>query len=381
MNENYVTVDLEAICHNLQVVKSRTGAAICGVVKADAYGHGAVAVAKAIAPYCCFFGVSCLEEALELQNAGLNMPILILSHTDRKDYPVLVGRGIRPAIFTWEDALALSQEAQRQNVTASFHFAVDTGMHRIGMPAKEESVALCEKIAKLPNLQAEGIFSHFATADEQDITKTQRQQILFDTFCENLKNAGISPVYRHLNNSAASLRLSRHYDMVRAGIVLYGHTPSEEMADELEDIRPALSWYSKISYIKKLEAGCEISYGGTFTTTRPTMVATLPVGYGHGYPRSLSNRFYVLIRGKRAPILGRVCMDQMMVDVTDIPGVTEEDIAVLVGVSGEEAITVEEISKAAGSFNYEFLCNIARRVTRFYYQNGKLAEKHNYLLD
>ncbi len=381
MNENYVTVDLDAICHNLQMVKGRTGAAVCGVVKADAYGHGAVAVAKAIAPYCRFFGVSCLEEALELQNAGLTVPILILSHTDREDYPMLVEKGIRPAVFTWEDAFALSQEARRQNVTAPFHFAVDTGMHRIGMPANEESVVLCEKITKLPNLRAEGIFSHFATADEQDLTKTNRQQALFDRFCENLENVGVSLQYRHLSNSAASLRLSRHYDMVRAGIVLYGHTPSEEMAEGLKNIRPALSWYSKISYIKYLEAGCEISYGGIFTTTRPTRVATLPVGYGHGYPRSLSNRFYVLIRGKRAPILGRVCMDQMMVDVTDISDVTEEDLAVLVGESGEETITVEEIAKAAGSFNYEFLCNIARRVPRFYYQNGVLTETHNYLLD
>ena len=381
MNGNYVTVDLDAICHNLQVVAGCTGTAVCGVVKADAYGHGAVAVAEAIAPYCRFFGVSCTEEALELQNAGLSVPILILSHTKRADYPILVERGIRPAIFTWEDALALSQEAQRQKVTAPFHFVVDTGMHRVGFPANETSVALCKKIAELPNLMVEGIFSHFATADETDLSKTKCQQQKFETFCAELENAGVTVKYRHLSNSAASLRLSGHGDMVRAGIVLYGHTPSEEMADALTDIRPALSWYSKISYIKLLPAGCEISYGGTFTTTRPTLVATLPVGYGHGYPRSLSNRFYVLIGGKRAPILGRVCMDQMMVDITDIPGVTEEDCAVLVGTSGEETITVEEIAKAAGSFNYEFLCNIARRVPRHYYQGGKLKKIHNYLLD
>jgi alanine racemase len=381
MNGNYVTVDLDAICHNLQVVAGHSGTAICGIIKADAYGHGAVKVANAIAPYCRFFGVSCTEEALELQNAGITLPILLLGHTDLEDYLILVKKGIRPAIFTWEDALALSQEAQRQNVTAPFHFVVDTGMHRIGMPANADSVALCKRIAALPNLLVEGIFSHFATADERDLAKTERQQAQFDTFCENLKNVGVVPQYRHLNNSAATLRFNRHYDMVRAGIVLYGHTPSEEMEDAVRDIRPALSWYSKISYIKRLEADCEISYGGTFTTTRPTLVATLSVGYGHGYPRSLSNRFYVLIRGKRAPILGRICMDQMMVDVTDIPDVTEGDLAVLVGTSGEETITVEEISKAAGSFNYEFLCGIARRVPRFYYENGVLTEKHNYLLD
>ena len=381
MNGNYVTVDLDAICHNLQAVAACTGVPICGVVKADAYGHGAVAVAKAIAPYCRFLGVSCLEEALELQKAGLTLPILILSHMDRADYPILVANGIRPAIFTWEDGLALSQEAQRQGVIAPFHFVVDTGMHRIGFPANEESVALCEKIAALPGLEAEGIFSHFATADEADLSRTERQQAKFDAFCENLEKRGIRVKYRHLNNSAGSVRLAKHYDMVRGGIVIYGHTPNEEMDMSHMDIRPALSWYSKISYIKQLDAGCEISYGGTFTTVKPTIVATLPVGYGHGYPRSLSNRYYVLIKGKRAPILGRVCMDQMMVDVTDIPGVTEEDMAVLVGKSGQEEITVEDISRQAGSFNYEFLCGVAHRVPRLYYRNGKLVEKRNYLLD
>ena len=381
MNENYVAVDLDAICHNLQTVAARTGAAVCGVIKADAYGHGAVAVAKAIAPYCRFFGVSCLEEALELQKAGLSLPILILSHADRADYPILVANGIRPAIISWEDGVAFSQEAQRQGVIAPFHFVVDTGMHRIGLPANIESVDLCVQIAKLPNLEAEGIFSHFATADEKDLSKTEQQQQKFDTFCKSLEERGISVKYRHMNNSAATIRLQNHYEMVRAGIVVYGHAPSQEMDLVGMDIRPALSWHSKISCIKQLQPGCEISYGGTFVTTRPTLVATLPVGYGHGYPRALSNKFYVLIRGKRAPILGRVCMDQMMVDVTDIPGVTEDDIAVLVGYSGEEVITVEEIAGVAGSFNYEFLCNIARRVPRLYYRDGKLVEKRNYLLD
>ncbi len=381
MNGNYVAVDLDAICNNLQFIAARTGTSVCGVIKADAYGHGAVAVAKTIAPYCRFLGVSCLEEALELQSAGVLTPILILSHIDRGDYPVLVSKGIRPTIFTWEDGLALSREAQRQGVVMPFHFAVDTGMHRIGFPADTTSAQLCAKIAALPNLEAEGIFSHFATADDGDLRRTYQQQALFDNFCEELSRLGVCVKCRHLNNSAASVRLQKHYDMVRAGIMLYGHTPGPDMDMDGLGIRPALSWYSKISYIKQLDAGCEISYGGTFTTMRATKVATLPVGYGHGYPRALSNRFYVLIRGKRAPILGRVCMDQLMVDVTDIPDVTEEDIAVLVGQSGQEKITVEEISAAAGSFNYEFLCGIARRVPRWYYRDGKLLETHNYLLD
>ena len=381
MNGNYVTVDLDAICDNLQILAKHTETQVCGVIKADAYGHGAVAVAKAIAPYCHFFGVSCLDEALELQNAGLTVPVLILSRADYQDFPILVAKGIRPAIFTWEDAVALSQEAQRQGVVAPFHFAVDTGMHRIGFPADQASAQMCAKIAALPGLEAEGIFSHFATADDGDLSRTYSQQKLFDDFCKTLSQLGVTVKYRHLNNSAASVRMEKHYELVRAGIAMYGHTPGDPMDMDAMGIRPALSWYSKISYIKHLDAGCEISYGGTFTTTRPTVVATLPVGYGHGYPRALSNRFYVLIRGKRAPILGRVCMDQLMVDVTDIPEVTEADLAVLVGKSGQEEITVEEISAAAGSFNYEFLCNIARRVPRLYYRSGELIETHNYLLD
>ena len=381
MNGNYVTVDLDAICSNLQIVAARAGVPVCGIVKADAYGHGAVAVAKTIAPYCRFFGVSCLEEALELQKAGISLPVLILSRADREDFPGLVEKGIRPTIFTWEDAYALSCEAQRQGKILPIHFAVDTGMHRIGFPANEDSAQLCAKIAALPGIEAEGVFSHFATADEDDLSRTHKQQTLFDDFCEKLSQLGVSIKYRHMNNSAASVRLQKHYDMVRAGIVVYGHTPGGNMDMAELGVRPALSWYSKISHIKTLEAGCELSYGGTFTTTRPTVVATLPVGYGHGYPRSLSNRYWVLIRGKRAPILGRVCMDQMMVDVTDIPDVTLEDVAVLVGKSGQEEITVEEISQVAGSFNYEFLCGVARRVPRLYYRDGKLIEKHNYLLD
>ena len=254
-------------------------------------------------------------------------------------------------------------------------------MHRIGFPADKASAQVCAGIAALPGLEAEGIFSHFATADDGDLSRTYKQQARFDDFCEALSHFGVCVKYRHLNNSAASVRLQKHYDMVRAGIVLYGHTPGGEMDMEELGICPALSWYSKISYIKHLDAGCEISYGGTYTTTRPTVLATLPVGYGHGYPRTLSNRFYVLIRGKRAPILGRVCMDQMMVDITDIPDVTEADIAVLIGKSDQAEITVEEISAAAGSFNYEFLCNIARRVPRLYYRDGRLIKTHNYLLD
>ena len=255
--------------------------------------------------------------------------------------------------------MELSAEAQRQEKTAAFHFAVDTGMSRIGFQPTEEDADICAKIAKLPGLYAEGIFSHFATADCEDLEKSRQQAERFDHFCHMLHDRGVSIPLRHMDNSAGLMNFDRHYEMVRAGIVTYGMYPSEEVDQSLLTLRPALQWFSRVTHVKTLPAGREISYGGTYVTTRETRVATVPVGYADGYRRSLSGRFYVLIRGQRAPILGRVCMDQMMVDVTDIPDVTLNDHVVLVGKSGSDEITMEQISAAADSFNYEFVCGIS----------------------
>ena len=289
--------------------------------------------------------------------------------------------GLRPAIFTYEDAVALSAEAVKQGVIAPFHFAVDTGMSRLGFQVTEEAADICARIAALPNLLAEGLFSHFATADSEDLTLARGQAALFDRFDHMLRSRGVEVKLRHLDNSAGIINFSRHYEMVRAGIVLYGMYPSDQVDPERLKLAPALCWCSRVSHVKLLEAGRRISYGATYVTTKPTMVATVPVGYADGYRRSLSNRFYVLIRGKRAPILGRICMDQMMVDVTDIPGVTRNDRVVLVGSDGDETITMEQIAARADSFNYEFVSGISRRVPRFYYRDGKLVNQVHYLLD
>jgi len=340
-----------------------------------------VQVARLLEQNCAFFGVSSVAEALELRRAGLKKPILILGHTPVSAFPLLVRHGIRPAIFRYEDAQELSRAAQAQGVVAPFHFAVDTGMGRIGFPATQAAAEVCAEIAQLPSLEAEGLFSHFATADCADLTRSYEQKRRFDAFDEMLRQLGVAVKIRHLNNSAGVMNFSSHYEMVRSGIVTYGLYPSEEVDPEKLRLRPAMSWHSRISYVKTLDAGCQISYGGTYTTTKPTRVATIPVGYADGYRRNLSNRFWVLIHGCRAPILGRICMDQMMVDVTDIPDVKDGDPVVLMGADGSGSITVEEIAAAADSFNYEFVCGISRRVPRIYVSGGKTVHSVHYLLD
>lgn len=376
-----VKIDLDVIQRNFDAVRKKAGVPVMAVIKADAYGHGAIQVARLLQDQCAFFGVSSMLEAMELRQAGLKTPILILGHTPPNAFPTAIREGIRPAIFHYEDALALSQAAQEAGLTAPFHFAVDTGMSRIGFQADEEAADVCARIAALPGLKAEGLFSHFATADCEDLTRSQEQARRFDAFCQMLKVRGVEIPIRHLDNSAGLMNFPSHYDMVRSGIVTYGMYPSGEVSQSLLPLEPALQWLSRVTHVKTLEPGREISYGGTFVTTRKTVVATVPVGYADGYRRSLSGRFYVLIRGKKAPILGRICMDQMMVDVTDIPGVQVEDKVVLVGKYGQEEITMEAISAAADSFNYEFVCGISRRVPRIYVSGGKTVHSVHYLLD
>ena len=376
-----VKIDLDAISANFDAIRAKTGVPVMAVVKADAYGHGAIQVAQLLQDRCAFFGVSSMLEATELRRAGLTTPILILGHTPVKAFPAAIREGIRPTIFRYEDAEALSAAAVEAGLTAPFHFAVDTGMSRIGFPATEEAADVCAQIAKLPGLAAEGIFSHFATADCADLSRSRAQAELFDAFCDMLKNRGVEIPIRHLNNSAGLMNFDAHYEMVRAGIVTYGMYPSEEVSPDLLELKPALQFLSKVTFVKTLPAGREISYGGTYVTTKDTLVATVPVGYADGYRRSLSGKFHCLIHGKKAPILGRVCMDQMMVDVTHIPETKPGDRVTLVGTDGPETITMEAIAAAADSFNYEFVCGISRRVPRIYVSGGQKVHSVHYLTD
>ena len=379
-DNTYVNIDLDAIAHNLTAVSRKAGVPVMAVVKADAYGHGAVTIARHLENRCAFFGVSSVSEALELRHAGIQKPILILGHIPTAAFPTVIAHNIRPVIFSMADAQALSHAAVCQGKTASFHFALDTGMSRIGFQPCQESAHLCAQIARLPGLHAEGIFSHFATADSADLSKAQAQAERFDAFLTMLESQGVQIPIRHLNNSAGTMNFQNHYDMVRSGIVTYGLYPSDQVDPADLDIRPALTWCSRVTAVKTLPAGRDIGYGATYTTTAPTRVATVACGYADGYRRSLSGKFHVLINGRKAPILGRICMDQLMVDVTDIPDVKPDDQVVLLGKQGDAQITAEALAEAAGSFNYETVCAISRRVSRYYYQSGHLTHQINYLL-
>lgn len=372
-------IDLDAIAYNLDNMKKnlKEGTQIIAVLKADGYGHGAVPLAKEIETYPYIWGiaVATVDEGMELRRAGIRKPILILGYTYEEDYERIVQEDFRPAVFKLSMAEKLSQAAQRAGKTLKIHIKIDTGMTRIGYRSLQEDIPEIVKISRLPGLEAEGIFTHFARADESDITPAASQLEKFREFLTELEKAGVTFSLRHCSNSAGIIRMpDANLDAVRAGIILYGMYPSEEVEKEPVPLKAAMELKSHIAYIKTVEPGVEISYGGTFTTTEPTRVATIPVGYADGYARGLSNKGSVLIRGRRAPILGRVCMDQFMVDVTHIPEAEELDEVTLLGKDKEDCITMEELGELSGRFNYEFACCISKRVPRVYYKNGQVQE-------
>lgn len=380
----YAAVDLDAVEENAGAMKAvlSEGTKIMGIVKADGYGHGAVPVAHAIDPYVDMYGVADIEEAVNLQDHGFSKPILVLGVTHIKHSDRVVRRKIRPAVFQRQQAKALSQAAVRLGETAFIHLAVDTGMSRIGMAPSKESADLALAISRMPGICVEGIFTHFARADERDKAFTLRQMEEYSGFIKMLEDRGVSIPIKHISNSAGITDMRQaDWDMVRAGISLYGLYASEQVETERIPLRPAMEVKSFITYVKKIGQGAAVSYGGTFIAPKPMTVATIPVGYGDGYPRSLSGKARVLIRGKSAPILGRICMDQMIVDVTDIHGAAEDDMVTLIGRDGEQEITVEELAQIGDGFHYELVCNVGKRVPRVYMRKGRIAGKKDYFAD
>lgn len=380
-HRTYVKIDLDAIEYNISNVRKKIGddTKLLAVIKADAYGHGAVEVGRFLQDKCDFFGVACVDEAMELIDGGIDKPILVLGYVSPSEYETVVKHSLRIPIFTYEIAQALSLEAQKQGKTIPFHFCVDTGMSRIGFQVSAENANMCKKICELDNIYAEGIFSHFACADEKDLTKAYAQLSRFKQFIDMLEERKVYIAVKHINNSAGIMMIDECFDMVRCGIVTYGLYPSEEVDKSRLDLKRAMEWKTHISFIKTLEAGREISYGGTYVTEKSTVVATVPVGYADGYPRSLSNIGRVIVGGEYAPIIGRVCMDQFMIDITGIDNVDIEDEVVLVGNQGEKQLTMEEVANSAISFNYELPCKIARRVPRVYFKNGREVKTNNYI--
>lgn len=373
-------IDLDAAEHNFNITRAKLpeNVKLLCVIKADAYGHGAVPLAKLFEGRADFYGVACIEEAIELKKAGIKTPVLILGAVPKEFYSDIVKYDIRVPIFNLEDAKALSAEAVKQSKTAPFHFCVDTGMSRIGFQVNKESADACLEITKLPNIEAEGLFSHFATADEKDLSKAIAQRDKFKEFIKLLEERGINIPIKHINNSAGIMNFDEYFDMCRMGIILYGLYPSHEVDENLLKIKPVMEWRAHITHIKELEPGREISYGGTYKTSETRRIATIPVGYADGYPRCLSNKGKVLINGEFAPITGRVCMDQFMVDITGIDAKVG-DTVVLVGKSGSKELSMEEVSESAYSFNYELPCRVARRVPRTYYRDGKFLFSTNYM--
>lgn len=366
----YAKIDTGAIAHNIKLIKNKIGASrLMAIVKADAYGHGSAVLSKKFEKEADYFAVAETGEAMELRACGVKKPILILGYTSPSLYETALENDITLTLFSLESALALSKKACEIGKTARVHFAVDTGMGRIGWQVCERDAEEAAKAAKLPNIETEGIFSHFATADESDTAFAEAQRAEFERFCRMLEERGVKIPLRHMNNSAGIMRFPLQYGMVRAGILIYGLYPAENLAQEFAEsfpLRPAMELITHIAHIKELPAGKTVSYGATYKTERRTLVATLPVGYADGYPRALSSKGEVILHGVRCPIIGRVCMDQMMVDITAVPHAKIEDAVTLVGKNGGEFISAEEIAAHAGTINYEFICGIAKRVPRVY---------------
>ncbi|MCI8864312.1 MAG: alanine racemase [Lachnospiraceae bacterium] len=380
----YATVDLDAVAANMESMQRNLapGVGMIGVVKADGYGHGAVPVAKAIGPYVKGYAVATAQEAMQLRRHGIAKPVLVLGVVHPIHFRDLIEQRVRPAIFTMEQACALSGQAKSLGKTADFHLVVDTGMGRIGMGADPEGARLAAAICGLPSIRAEGIFTHFARADEEDKTSADKQLLRFHRFVGLLEGQGVRVPIKHCANSAAILDLpGAHFDLVRAGISLYGMYPSGQVNKGKVPLQPAMGLKSFITYVKDVKPGQEISYGGTFTATEPMKVATLPVGYGDGYPRNLSGCGKVLIAGKPAPILGRVCMDQFMVDVSKIPEAVVDAEATLIGRDGGEQITIEDLARWGGGFHYEIACNLGKRVPRAYFYHGEAVGAKDYFDD
>ena len=374
-HRTYLKIDLNKLEHNFNCVRNKlpSNIKILGVIKANAYGHGAVEIGKFLDGKCDFFGVACIEEAVELKKAEIKTPILILGRVFPFDIETAVKYDVRIPIFSYDDAVALSNEAVKQGKNMPFHFCIDTGMSRIGFQVSEESADICKSITELPNIFAEGLFSHFATADEKDLSKAVEQRNKYKKFCKMLSDREIEIPIKHLNNSAGIMNFDEYFDMCRMGIITYGLYPSDEVDKDILDLEPIMSWHSKISHIKELEPNREISYGGTFKTDRVTKVATVPVGYADGFPRCLSNKGKVIINGKYAKILGRVCMDQFMVDVSDIECNINDEV-VLFGTQKNAHISLEELANSAYSFNYELPCRIPIRVNRVYVYNDRTVK-------
>lgn len=374
LNSTYVSINLDAIRHNIKKIKEslEEGTGICAVVKADAYGHGAVEVTGALEEFdfVTCYATATVQEADRLYDAGRRKPILIMGVTFPDQYAHVVNRGYRIHVYRYDMAKKLSEEAVKQQKTVYIHIGLDTGMHRLGFVMNDDVIDVIEAITKLPNLVVEGIFTTFTKAGEGDKSFTYEQMSHYNNVVEGLEYRGIDIPIKHCANSAATLDVKEaQLNMVRIGILLYGVYPPGEVSHDLQ-LMPALELKSTVSFVKSVRANEKIGYGGTYKLPDEEIIATIPVGYGDGYPRSLSNKGYVLINGHKAPIRGMICMDLLMADATEIPDLTEWATVTLIGKDQEERITIEELGELSGRFSYELLCDLTGRIPRIYKQSS-----------
>lgn len=378
-------INLDALEHNIKEIKSVIGneTKLMCVIKTNAYGHGAVVLARElVAMGADSFAVATVEEGIELRNHGIEQPILVLGFVAKEQYEDMIRYHIMPAVFTYSMAKDMDAVASAMHTVADIHIKIDTGMSRIGFKAEPATVARIVMMnSLLKNIRIQGIFTHFACADCADDAMTMEQMLQFDAVISGLEKNGVHIPVKHCANSAAIIRYpGMTMNMVRAGIIIYGLYPSEEIDKNILRLQPVMRLKSHVVCIKTVSPGTTVGYGATFTCQRPTKIATVSIGYGDGYPRALSNKGRVLIGSQSWPIIGRICMDQLMVDVTDADyEIKQGDEVVLVGSQGSECISVEEVAAINNSFNYEFVCSVNRRVPRVYYRSGSVVEIVNYL--
>ncbi len=376
-------IDLDAIEYNIEKMKENLpeDTKLIVVAKADCYGHGALQTTSLLSlkEYVWGFAVATLDEAIVLRRGGITKPILVLGCIFPEQWIDALENNIRITVYAEELTKVLSDLAVKIGRKAYVHVKLDTGMGRIGFTPGKEGADKIEEISKLPNIVMEGLYTHFSKADEGDKSYTLKQMEAYTWMKEELAGRGITFSYYHCCNSAGIIDLKgAGQNLARAGISTYGMYPSEEVHKENVDLKPALELISHVAFVKWVDEGKMISYGGTYVTKRRTKIATIPVGYGDGYPRSLSNKGYMLIHGKKAPIIGRVCMDQCMVDVTEIEDVKFGDEVVLVGRDGDEYLSVETLSRLSDRFNYEFVCLMGKRIPREYIRRGEIQEQMDY---
>lgn len=383
----YAGIELDNVKYNLDRIASNISpdTKIIGVIKTDGYGHGALPIAKELEKldYVYGYGVATAEEALQLKNNGIRKPIIIIGYSFPSSYEEMIVRDVRLAVFREDMLEELNSIASRLGLICKIHIKVDTGMSRIGIFPDNSGIDFIKKALSYNNLCLEGIFTHFARADETDKKYAYKQLAIFHDFVDRIKTeCNYSFKIVHCSNSAGIIEMPEANDIcVRAGIIMYGMWPSNEVSRDIIDLKPLLSLRSHITFIKRVPANTQVSYGGTYITDKETVIATVPVGYGDGYPRSLSGKGYVLIKGKRVPIIGRVCMDQFMIDITGIAGINEGDEVTLIGQDGDDIITMEELEKWSGMLNYELACIIGKRVPRVYTKNGEVMYTRDFFTD